>query len=74
VLLHRLVHVERELHEALARFVLRIFRLVLDRDAVPSLVTRGEGIAFRERRRQERPGAELRSGEAAGVNDDLSIP
>jgi hypothetical protein len=74
VLLYRLVHVEREFHEALARFVIRIFWLVLDRDSVPSLVARGEGIALRQRRRQKCPGAELRSGEAAGVDDDLSIP
>ena len=74
MLLHRRVHVERELHDALARLVIRVFRLVLDRDAVPSLVARGEGVALREGRGLERPGAELRPGEATRVDDDFSIP
>src|SRR5207302_10780735 len=56
------------------RFVIRVFRLVLDRDAVPSLVARGEGVALRERRGLECPGAELSPREAAGMNDHLPVP
>src|ERR1035441_7428677 len=71
---HRLIHVEREFEQALARLVIGVLRMVLNRRAVPTLIAGGKGIASGEHDRLERAGAEFCSRESACENRDFAIP
>ncbi len=69
-----LFRVESELSDTLARFVVAILWPVGNREAIPTLIAGGEGVALLERCSLEGSGGEFRSRKSPREDGKFSIP